>query len=259
MTLLITAEKGALKTFFRRKRGRRVFPAVAVELLVDSTLLRLLELPDELLEKTVTLLRPCEWGSFARASKATKAIADGVHGDMVNAEVSRLLDAHQLVGDRLCAQRPALEVLPGLTIISDSAFRGCTSLTTLKLPVSVTTIGEHAVARCTSLTSVTLPTNLTTVSDRAFASCTSLVSLTLPDGVTTIGWSAFAHCYSLTSLTLPDGLTTIGWYTFRDCSSLTSLKLPTSVTTIGSAAFCGCTCLDADSRAAIAAINPNAL
>jgi hypothetical protein len=198
--------------------------------------LQLLELPLELLEKAVVMLRPEEWGSFAIASKATKDIAEDVVGDVVNAEVSRLLVAGELVDNILCARWPAVEVRHGVTVI-----------------------GEYAFEACFALVSLTLPDSLTTIEDSAFEDCTSLTSLTLPTSLTTIPAEACRDCRSLVSLTLPGSLTTIGYGAFERCSSLTSPKLPDSLTTIGYGAFRGCTSLNAESRAAIAAIDTAAL
>ena len=44
--------------------------------------------------------------------------------------------------------------------IGDSAFEGCTSLTSLTIPSSVTTIGRWAFEGCTSLSSITVPANI---------------------------------------------------------------------------------------------------
>ena len=59
-----------------------------------------------------------------------------------------------------------------LTIVGDSAFNGCRSLTSIDLP-KVTTVGNFAFNGCSSLTSIDLP-NVTTVGDYAFYSCRSL-------------------------------------------------------------------------------------
>jgi len=98
----------------------------------------------------------------------------------------------------------------------------------------------------------------TTIDIQAFHGCSSLTGLTLLGSVTTIGYAAFCGCTSLTSLTLPGSLTTIDDYAFRSCSSLTSLTLPRNVTSVGRCAFRGCT-LDAESRAAVASIDPDGL
>ena len=80
-------------------------------------------------------------------------------------------------------------------VIGDSAFYGCSSLTSITLPPnSLTTIGKGAFYRCSSLTSITLPDSLTTIGDWAFSGCSSLTSITLPDSLTTIGNDAFFGC-----------------------------------------------------------------
>lgn len=42
-----------------------------------------------------------------------------------------------------------------MTTIGNSAFNGCTSLTSIKITNSVTTIGNEAFSKCTGLTSIT--------------------------------------------------------------------------------------------------------
>ncbi len=61
-----------------------------------------------------------------------------------------------------------------VTNIGNSAFSGCTSLTSISIPHSVTNIGNHALSGCTSLTNVTIPDSVTSIEGNAFAYCTSL-------------------------------------------------------------------------------------
>ena len=105
---------------------------------------------------------------------------------------------------------------------------------------SVTNIGDSAFSGCSSLTSITIPDSVTSIGDLAFDSCSSLTSITIPDSVTSIGVSAFGGCSSLTSITIPSSVTSIGDEAFWDCSSLTSITIPDSVTSIGRYAFFGC-------------------
>ena len=130
-----------------------------------------------------------------------------------------------------------------VTSIGESAFKNCTSLTSVTIGNSVTSIGNEAFYGCTSLTSVTVPDSVTSIGDYAFCNCTSLTSVTIPDSVTSIGYSAFRGCTSLTSVTIPDSVTSIGDAAFSDCTSLTSLTISDSVTSIGKYAFSGCTSL----------------
>ena len=88
----------------------------------------------------------------------------------------------------------------GTTLIF--AAGGLTSIT--NIPNTVTTIGDSAFYGCTGLTSITLPANLTKIGDRAFSSCTGLTSITLPANLTQIGVYAFSGCTGLTSAVFAD-------------------------------------------------------
>ena len=145
-----------------------------------------------------------------------------------------------------------------VTSIGGSAFRYCTSLTSVTIPDSVTSIGNCAFASCTSLTGIwvaegnshyandasgvlfnkdkttlvqcpgafaayTIPNSVTSIGEYAFSHCTSLTSVTIPNSVTSIGEHAFSYCTSLTSVTISDSVTSIGEYAFYDCTSLTDV------------------------------------
>ncbi len=127
--------------------------------------------------------------------------------------------------------------------IEESAFYGCSRLTSITIPSSVISIGKSAFEYCISLTSITIPNSVTSIGSFAFRDCTSLTSITIPSSVTSIGNYAFSQCTSLTSITIPNSVTSIGSYAFRDCTSLTSIEIPSSVTSIDESAFSGCTSL----------------
>ena len=142
-----------------------------------------------------------------------------------------------------CTSLTSVTVPDSVTSIGDSAFYGCTSLTSVTIGNSVTSIGDCAFYNCTSLTSVTIPDSVTSIGKYAFYKCTSLTSVTIPDSVTSISNFAFYKCTSLTSVTIPNSVTSIGDYVFYNCTSLTSVTIPNSVTNIGESAFNGCTSL----------------
>ena len=128
-----------------------------------------------------------------------------------------------------------------VTSIGESAFSGCSGLTSVTIPNSVTTIGRYAFSDCSGLTSVTIPNSVTSIGGYAFDGCSGLTSVTIPNSVTEIGDGAFADCTGLTSVIIPNSVTTIGNETFCNCIGLTSVTIPNSVTEIGGRAFVSCT------------------
>ncbi len=125
--------------------------------------------------------------------------------------------------------------------IGASAFKGCTSLTSVTIPNSVTSIGDNAFLGCTSLTSVNIPNSVTNIGAGVFRNCTSLTSVTIPNSVTSIGDLAFSGCTGLTSVNIPNSVTGIGAGAFRSCTNLVSVIIGKGVTSIGDYAFLGCT------------------
>ncbi len=134
----------------------------------------------------------------------------------------------------------AVTIPNSVMYIENSAFNGCTGLTSVTIGNSVTSIGEWAFSGCTGLTSVTIGNSVTSIGDCAFMGCAGLTSITIPESVTSIGNSAFAGCTGLTSVTIPNSVTSIGEGAFNGCTGLTSVTIPNSVTTIGMYAFYNC-------------------
>jgi hypothetical protein len=165
--------------------------------------------------------------------------------------------------------------IDGLPVIAigDSAFQGCSKLTSVTIPTSVTEIGTYAFQGCTSLIRVTIPDSVIGIGGVAFGVCTSLTSITIPDRVIAFGNSVFYACTNLTSVTLGNGaslsrlsgggdylfsdctkltdvtlgkgITSIRWGMFQNCSSLARITIPANVTYIEGRAFWGCPSLTA--------------
>jgi hypothetical protein len=169
----------------------------------------------------------------------------------------------------------AINDLP-VTGIGDSAFLGCSSVTSVSIPDSVTSIGLSGFASCTALTGITIPGGVTNIGTGAFSFCSSLTAITvaapnltyaslggvlftntlttliacppgksgdyaIPDSVACIGDYAFYTCAALTNVTIPGGVTLIGVGAFSLCSALTNVMVTSGAMSIGGSAFASCT------------------
>ncbi|MBR2968139.1 MAG: leucine-rich repeat protein [Clostridia bacterium] len=156
-------------------------------------------------------------------------------------------------------------ILPSsLQTIEDSAFSGCTSLTTVIFDEDsqIEAIGAKAFYDCRSLTSIDIPNGITTINEETFYGCTALNNVNLPSGlteilgsaffatgieeitipntVTNIGPGAFSSCYNLTEITLPNSISFLGGGVFLNCMNLSSVTLPSNLTAIPNNMFNGC-------------------
>jgi len=141
---------------------------------------------------------------------------------------------------RDCKSLTSIIIPSSVTYIEHDAFYGCSSLTSITIPSSVMSIGDRAFYGCSSLTRITIPSSVTSISGYTFSGCSSLTNITIPPSVTSIYGDAFSGCRSLTSITIPSSVKSIDDSTFLDCRSLKNITIPSSVTSIGDRAFYGC-------------------
>ena len=143
-----------------------------------------------------------------------------------------------------------IEVGYDVTTLPNDAFRGCTKLTNVIMPVQgwgliqLDNIGNYAFYNCTSLPSISLPSSVSSIGSSSFEGCSSLQSIELSPKMTTIPYSAFNGCTVLSDINLPSGITSIGSYAFRNCTSLPTINFPSGLSGINSYAFQNCTILD---------------
>ena len=121
----------------------------------------------------------------------------------------------------------------GVTSIEDSAFYGCSGLTSVTIPNGMRRIGNSTFFGCSGLASVEIPFGVTNIGNSAFADCGKLPSLIIPGSVTHIGNSAFANCTNAQDLVIENGVEVIGDGAFSNCSMLTTVTIPESVNKIG--------------------------
>lgn len=176
--------------------------------------------------------------------------------DMVKGKYYNIVEKYNLT---------EFEIPTGVTEIKNSAFYGCSTLTSVIIPDSVTKIGKDAFYKCTALKSISIPDNVTDIGECAFDQCSSLESITfgsnsklknieryaftsceslksvkIPTGVKIIPLNAFSRCTSLTEVVLHKNVKEISDFAFIGCSSLTKIVIPLSVEIIGERAFDEC-------------------
>ncbi len=151
-------------------------------------------------------------------------------------------------------------IKPNTVSVAMEAFKGCTKLTGIVIPVSVTFFDKDAFAGCEQLATLEYKGNLEQWLKIKFANdLASPLNFVkefhianvennpkLPDNITEIPAGTFRGNKSLITITIPEGVTSIGAYAFADCSNLATIVIPETVTYIGEHAFDGCTALIAD-------------
>lgn len=137
-----------------------------------------------------------------------------------------------------------------VTIIGDSAFCNCETLTSITIPESVTHIGDRVFCGCSGITSITIPKNVPTIVGHTIRYCTNLNTITVSegnefysskDGVLFNKDKTILFQYPAgkpeTSYSIPNSVTTIEEFAFLNCSILASITIPESVTLIQNHAF----------------------
>lgn len=125
--------------------------------------------------------------------------------------------------------------LPALIEIGETAFNGCSAITSFTAPLAQT-IGASAFASCSKLTAVYFD-SVKTVGDSAFSSCSSLNEAYMPN-VETIGKACFRSCASLKAFS-SEKLTTMGEDCFYAASALSTVYVP-NLTEVPKNAFKAC-------------------
>lgn len=132
-------------------------------------------------------------------------------------------------------------LLDGVTSIGNSAFSGCTGLTSITIPDSVTSIDSSAFSGCTALSNITISESVTSVNSNAFYNTAWYNNQ--PDGVVYAGKVAYTYKGEMTSDTsveITSGTLVIGAIFGKNNKYLTSVKIPSSVNRISKSTFSGC-------------------
>ena len=128
--------------------------------------------------------------------------------------------------------------------IGQSAFAGCSSLTSIEIPSTVTNVGNGAFSGCPALdtlyfNAISCPYFAFNAYDYPFYK-TNLSKIIIGDNVKIIPAHFAYYQDKLTSILIPNSVITIGEGAFENCSGLQEITIPNSVTNIGDDAFHGC-------------------
>lgn len=164
-----------------------------------------------------------------------------------------------------------------VTSLCGSAFRNCSTMTSVNLPNGIKSIGYSAFYNCSSLTSINIPETVDTIANLAFSGCTGLTRVDITnlrawyiiafgnpeanplyyaerlyrngteltsftEGYNTkIKNYAFYNCKSLTHVEISNTKKSIGTSAFEGCSNVTTLHITNGANNFGENVFKGCT------------------
>ena len=187
---------------------------------------------------------------FKQDTNLSVSIDRNINGQLGLNNINRSLSFGEhltVIGDNLfreCIINPIspidLTIPDNVRKIGNSAFQGCSGISTLTLGSGLTEIGSNAFEGCTGITSVTIPDAVTTLGQSAFSGCTSLATANIGLSVDIVRNDTFNGCTALKQVSMPDGILTIGNNAFNGCTALEQITIPGSVTSVGQNAFNGC-------------------
>lgn len=141
-------------------------------------------------------------------------IGDGQYGLADQAE-------NLYLNDKLITE---LIIPEGVTYIRDYAFRGFSSIKSVKIPESVTSIGMSAFY-ATGIESVEIPCNVESIEQFAFAYCSYLTSFRFAENSKIQKLDEILNDSAITSIEIPASVTEISVYTLQHCKFLTTIDV----------------------------------
>ena len=168
-------------------------------------------------------------------------------GGLSDEEAATVTDLGSVFKNSTITSFNELQYFTGLKTINNSAFSGCSTLSSIMIPNSVTSIGSSAFKNCSGLNSITIPGGVTSISNDVFDGCSGLSTISVNSSNTV--YDSRNNCNAIIekasnslivgckNTIIPSTVTNIGDKAFYGCSGLVSITIPSSVTNIGSRAF----------------------
>lgn len=194
------------------------------------------------------LIRQIGKAAFRNTPVTTTLFADWVGKDVSGYENLQVLDSAY----EGCKSIKSVKMPDNLIFLEQSVFKGCTSLSELVIGKNTLSLDAQCCAGCTALDTIVFNDKLYSLGGAVFSGCTSLKKVenmpnTIEDWVAVtsstgygFGNNMFANCTSLISVKLPDSITKIPEGVFKGCTALNYVYNSQNITSIGKEAFQGC-------------------
>ena len=137
-------------------------------------------------------------------------------GVLYNKDRSRVIRCPQVL--------TAIEWAPTVREIAEESFANC-SFTNICLPSGLCRLGDSAFIGCSELTSIEIPEGIEELPSCIFMHCSGLRSVRLPDTLEAIDSYAFSDCENLTKIVLPQRCRHIDYAAFYECTRLAYVRL----------------------------------
>lgn len=138
-----------------------------------------------------------------------------------------------------CTSLTSVTIPADVTSVSESAFAVCSNLQSVTFTAgSEASIGAGAFRGCSKLSSINLPIALKGIASDTFKGCAMLTSIDIPDSVTSVDSSAFDNC---AAVTVVDGISYVDGWVLGGTPTSGSLALQADTVGIANGAFRGIT------------------
>lgn len=199
-----------------------------------------LHVPEEALEAYKSTAPWSEFGNIVAIAKYAEDVEIGnltynINTDSLTAEVAGYVT--EPTGELVIPESVVYEgAVCKVTAICESAFDGCSDITSVAVPSTVARMDDNAFLGCTSLTAVHISdleawcniqfgnetssddySNPIYYANHLFLNEEEIVDLIIPESIDTVKARAFVRCNGLQSVTFPEGVKSIGIASFRDC------------------------------------------
>lgn len=143
-----------------------------------------------------------------------------------------------------CWHLDEVYVSDGVESLGQSCFRGCASLSRIRLPETLTGLADgYEFYNCYALSGISIPSKVEVVGQMIFGYCNALRAMSF-ENVTTLNNGVFQYCRGLQRVDLPETLTSIGSSVFSNTINLREIHIkaatPPTLTTTMALGYSNC-------------------